>query len=87
MGLLSDCSEPEWALWVDSASFRTILNRDVTTTGRHANHAAAAADPNALAFTMKEMAYDDKRAGVSENKNRKTSMRTDFLVIRLSREE
>lgn len=84
---LSGNSGPEQALRADSASSRAIMNRDAMTTGRHTSAAAGAADRNACASTLGEMTHDDKPAGVSEDRNRKSSTRTDFHVNTLNREE
>lgn len=51
MEILSENSDTKQALRADSASFRTILNRDTTSTGRHINAAVGAADSNVWALT------------------------------------
>lgn len=66
MRLLSGNSEPKRALCDDHASFWTILNRAATKVGCYTNTAAVAAEPNARASKLNEMAHNDKHAGISE---------------------
>lgn len=87
MGTLSGNSEPERAFRAHNASFQTLMNRDAMITGRHTNAALGAADPDTLASTLDEMARNDKPAGISEDRTRKTHMRTDFPFVSLSRVE
>lgn len=68
-------------------SFQTIINSDATTTGPQTNAAASAADPNAWASTLGEMAYNAENAGNIEKQHRKPSVRTDSNTILIGREE
>lgn len=87
MGLISKNIESKGALRADSALFRTIMNRDVMATERHTNAAASAADRNAWASTLNEMARNRKQADFSEDQSRKSFVRTDFPFITLNRKE
>lgn len=63
------------------------MNRDATTIGRCLNPAAGAKDPNVWVFPLNEDPHDDKHADISENQASKTFMRTESLVVTLSREK
>lgn len=87
MGLLSGDCEPEGALLANSASFWAILNRDMTTIGRHTNNAAGAEGPTPYAPTLDEAAHNDKDADISEDQACIASVRTNSPVTLLSRKE
>lgn len=59
------------------------MSRNAVTTGCHTNAAVGAADSNAWASTLDDMAHNDKPAGNSDKQTRNTSVRTDFLVSML----
>lgn len=63
------------------------MNRKATTIKRHTDVAASAADQNAWAYTLDEVAHDDRHAGVSAGYIDKTSMRTGTPVITLNSEK
>lgn len=63
------------------------MNRDATTTCSQTNTAASAADPNALASTLNEMAYNVKHSGNNEDRIRNTSVKTGSSTIGIGREK
>lgn len=63
------------------------MNRDGTTTVRHTNSAAGAADSNLWTTTLYEMVYNDQHASTSDDKTRDQSMRADSPILAQSREK
>lgn len=82
-----ESSKAEQALCAESASFRTIINRAASTAGRQTNSAAIAADLNPWVLRLDKMTFDVKHAGISNDQNRNTSMRSDSSVSTISKEE
>lgn len=64
-----------------------IMNRDATTTGCHTDAVADAADLNVWTSELGEMSHNDKHAGISKERTRRTSIRTDSPVTVLSWEK
>lgn len=87
MGLIHGNNEPERALRDGSAYFKAIMNSAATTTGRHAYAAPGAADPNAWANTLNEMAHNDKFTGISEDRSHYIPSSEDPPVFRINGEE
>lgn len=81
MGIIPGNSERERALRADSALFQTITIRGVTTTRCHADSAADAADPNAWANILDEMAHGRKYARSTEDKTRTQALLALSLLL------
>lgn len=65
-GLISGNSKPKWALCANNAFFQTIMNREATTTDHLTSMATSAADTNAGATTLDEMAQDMDHSETAE---------------------
>lgn len=76
MGLIPGNRIPERALRADNASFQKIMSLDATTTGPQTNTVASAADPNAWALTLDQIARSLKQAGYRKDLVRNISVRT-----------
>lgn len=86
MRLLGGSSEPEQALRASGASFSRVLKGGTTTADRSTNAATGAEDSSVWKFRLDEMVHGSELSGISGDQSHKTSMRTDFLVIMLRRE-
>lgn len=88
MELLFGKNQAERAPRANTASFRTMKNCDVTTTGYRTIAAAGVVDWKECASTLCETAHDDKHKhnGASEGQSRYTSMRTGASVFTICSE-